>query len=114
MSHRPVRVGMFPPLGLLSSDQEATRTFLAEAGRAGADRVCCGDPVRFARVGFDGPGSVRVLAEGTLIAEAVTTPDGAALELPGPPPVAEARAAGAGGRLRRHPDEHPFPGCFGC
>jgi hypothetical protein len=62
----------------------------------------------------DQPGSVRVLANGTLIAEAVTTPDGAALELPGPPPVAEARAAGAGSRLRRHPDEHPFPGCFGC
>jgi hypothetical protein len=62
----------------------------------------------------DHAGSVRVLAGGTLIAEAVTAPDGPALELRGPVPVADARAAGAGGRLRAHPDEHPFPGCFGC
>jgi alkanesulfonate monooxygenase SsuD/methylene tetrahydromethanopterin reductase-like flavin-dependent oxidoreductase (luciferase family) len=54
MSHRPVRVGMFPPLALRSSDPEATRTFLAEAGRAGVDHVCCGDHVSFAGVGFDG------------------------------------------------------------
>lgn len=54
MSHRPVRVGMFPPLDLLSSDPEATRAFLAEAGRAGVDHVCCGDHVSFAGVGFDG------------------------------------------------------------
>jgi alkanesulfonate monooxygenase SsuD/methylene tetrahydromethanopterin reductase-like flavin-dependent oxidoreductase (luciferase family) len=54
MSHRPVRVGMFPPLGLLSSDPEATRMFLAEAGRAGVDHICCGDHVSFAGVGFDG------------------------------------------------------------
>jgi|SRR5215470_11371112 len=54
MSHRPIRVGMFPPLGLLSSDLEATRAFLAEAGQAGVDHVCCGDHVSFAGVGFDG------------------------------------------------------------
>ena len=45
---------MFPPLGLLSSDLEATRAFLAEAGQAGVDHVCCGDHVSFAGVGFDG------------------------------------------------------------
>jgi alkanesulfonate monooxygenase SsuD/methylene tetrahydromethanopterin reductase-like flavin-dependent oxidoreductase (luciferase family) len=45
---------MFPPLGLLDSDPEATRAFLAEAGRAGVDHVCCGDHVSFAGVGFDG------------------------------------------------------------
>jgi hypothetical protein len=45
---------MFPPLGLLGSDPEATRAFLAEAGRAGVDHVCCGDHVSFAGVGFDG------------------------------------------------------------
>lgn len=28
--------------------------------------------------------------------------------------MAEALAAGAGSRLRTHPGEHPFPGCFGC
>ena len=49
-----VRVGMFPPLGLLASDPEAARAFLAEAGRAGIDHVCCGDHVSFAGVGFDG------------------------------------------------------------
>ncbi len=49
-----VRVGMFPPLGLLASDPEATRAFLAEAGRAGIDHVCCGDHVSFGGVGFDG------------------------------------------------------------
>jgi alkanesulfonate monooxygenase SsuD/methylene tetrahydromethanopterin reductase-like flavin-dependent oxidoreductase (luciferase family) len=54
MSHKPVRVGMFPPLGLLSSDPEASRVFLAEASRAGIDHVCCGDHVSFAGVGFDG------------------------------------------------------------
>jgi acyl-coenzyme A thioesterase PaaI-like protein len=62
----------------------------------------------------DQPGSVRVLADGTLIADAATAPGVAALELPGPVPMAEARAAGVGSRLRRHPGEHPFPGCFGC
>jgi len=49
-----VRVGMFPPFGLLASDPEAARAFLAEAGRAGIDHVCCGDHVSFAGVGFDG------------------------------------------------------------
>jgi len=49
-----VRVGMFPPFGLLASDPEAARAFLAEVGRAGIDHVCCGDHVSFAGVGFDG------------------------------------------------------------
>lgn len=54
MSSTPVRVGVFAPLGLLSSDPEATRLFLAEAGRADIDHICCGDHVSFAGVGFDG------------------------------------------------------------
>ncbi len=62
----------------------------------------------------DPAGPVRVLAGGTLIAEAVTVPDGPAPARPGPVPMAEALAAGAGSRLRTHPGEHPFPGCFGC
>ena len=49
-----VRVGTFPPFGLLASDPEAARAFLAEVGRAGIDHVCCGDHVSFAGVGFDG------------------------------------------------------------
>lgn len=89
-------------------------------------------------VELDHTATVRVLADGTLIAEAVTTPDAPARDapardapapdLPGPAPglpdpapglpgsvsMAEARAAGAGSRVRTHPDEHPFPGCFAC
>ena len=51
---------------------------------------------------------------GTLVAEGISAPDGPAAELPGPVSLAEARAAGARSRLRIHPDEHPFPGCFVC
>jgi alkanesulfonate monooxygenase SsuD/methylene tetrahydromethanopterin reductase-like flavin-dependent oxidoreductase (luciferase family) len=49
-----LRVGMFPPLGLLERGLDAARDFLAEAGDAGIDHVCCGDHVSFAGVGFDG------------------------------------------------------------
>jgi hypothetical protein len=36
------------------------------------------------------------------------------MELPGPVSIPEARAAGTRCRLRAHPEEHPFPGCFVC
>ena len=49
-----LRVGMFPPLNLLELGQDAARDFLAAAGDAGIDHVCCGDHVSFAGVGFDG------------------------------------------------------------
>src|SRR5215469_5053442 len=49
-----VRVGMFPPLGLLEQDPEAAREFLARAAEEGIDHVCCGDHVSFGGAGFDG------------------------------------------------------------
>jgi len=49
------RIGMFPPAGLLERGQDAAGAFLAEAGAAGIDHVCCGDHVSFvAGLGFDG------------------------------------------------------------
>jgi alkanesulfonate monooxygenase SsuD/methylene tetrahydromethanopterin reductase-like flavin-dependent oxidoreductase (luciferase family) len=46
---------MFPPLGLLDQGPETARAFLAQAGRAGIDHVCCGDHVSFfGGFGFDG------------------------------------------------------------
>jgi hypothetical protein len=62
----------------------------------------------------DGEGSVRVLNGGNLVAEAISTPDGPAAELPAPVSIAEARAAASRCRLRAHPEEHPFPTCFVC
>jgi alkanesulfonate monooxygenase SsuD/methylene tetrahydromethanopterin reductase-like flavin-dependent oxidoreductase (luciferase family) len=49
------RIGMFPPADLLERGQDAAGAFLAEAGAAGIDHVCCGDHVSFvAGLGFDG------------------------------------------------------------
>jgi hypothetical protein len=62
----------------------------------------------------DGEGSVRVLHGGALVAEGARLPDGLAMEPPGPVSIPDARAAGTRCRLRVHPDEHPFPGCFVC
>jgi hypothetical protein len=62
----------------------------------------------------DGDGAVRVLAGQHLIAEAAPSPASLAIELPDPVPILAARAAGAGCRLRVHPEQHPFPACFGC
>jgi hypothetical protein len=62
----------------------------------------------------DGDGSVRVLDGGTVVAEGTCVPDSLAMELPGPVSIPEARAAGARCRVRAHPEEHPFPTCFGC
>jgi alkanesulfonate monooxygenase SsuD/methylene tetrahydromethanopterin reductase-like flavin-dependent oxidoreductase (luciferase family) len=53
---------MFPPFGLIEQGQEATRAFLAKAGEAGIDHVCCGDHVSFAGTGFDGLVQATALA----------------------------------------------------
>src|SRR5215469_13067864 len=52
---RSPRVGMFPPFSLLEQGPETARAFLARAGEAGMDHVCCGDHVSFfTGMGFDG------------------------------------------------------------
>jgi alkanesulfonate monooxygenase SsuD/methylene tetrahydromethanopterin reductase-like flavin-dependent oxidoreductase (luciferase family) len=59
----PPRVGMFLPFGLLERDQETARTFLAQAGEAGIDHVCCADHVSFfGGAGFDGLVQATALA----------------------------------------------------
>jgi hypothetical protein len=62
----------------------------------------------------DGGGSVRVRDGQTLIAEATSSPNGRALQLPDPVSVQQARSAGARSHLRVHPGLHPFPTCFVC
>ena len=62
----------------------------------------------------DGHGSVRVRDGQTLIAEAISSPKGPALQLPDPVSVQQARSAGARSHLRVHPGLHPFPTCFVC
>src|ERR1700761_2252066 len=49
----PVRIGMFPPSGLLEQSPETARAFMAQAEREGIDHICCGDHVSF----FGGMGS---------------------------------------------------------
>ena len=56
------RVGMFAPSGLLEQGPEAARAFLAQAGQADIDHVCCGDHVSFAGQGFDGLVQATALA----------------------------------------------------
>jgi alkanesulfonate monooxygenase SsuD/methylene tetrahydromethanopterin reductase-like flavin-dependent oxidoreductase (luciferase family) len=59
----PVRVGMFPPNGLLELGPETARAFLAQAAQAGIDHVCCGDHVSFfVGMGFDGLVQAAALA----------------------------------------------------
>jgi alkanesulfonate monooxygenase SsuD/methylene tetrahydromethanopterin reductase-like flavin-dependent oxidoreductase (luciferase family) len=53
---------MFPPSGLLEQGPETARAFLAQAGEAGIDHVCCGDHVSFAGMGFDGLVQATALA----------------------------------------------------
>ena len=54
---------MFPPVGLLDQGPESARAFLAQAGEAGIDHVCCGDHVSFyAGLGFDGLVQATALA----------------------------------------------------
>jgi alkanesulfonate monooxygenase SsuD/methylene tetrahydromethanopterin reductase-like flavin-dependent oxidoreductase (luciferase family) len=50
-----IKVGMFPPQGLLEQGQDTARAFLSQAEREGIDHVCCGDHVSFfVGLGFDG------------------------------------------------------------
>jgi alkanesulfonate monooxygenase SsuD/methylene tetrahydromethanopterin reductase-like flavin-dependent oxidoreductase (luciferase family) len=50
-----IRIGMFPPQGLLEQGQDTARAFLSQADREGIDHVCCGDHVSFfIGAGFDG------------------------------------------------------------
>src|SRR5215469_4375996 len=57
------KVGMFPPVPLLpGGDPAAARDFLAQAGEAGIDYVCCGDHVSFFGIGFDGLTQATALA----------------------------------------------------
>jgi alkanesulfonate monooxygenase SsuD/methylene tetrahydromethanopterin reductase-like flavin-dependent oxidoreductase (luciferase family) len=50
-----IRIGMFPPQGLLEQGQDTARAFLSQAEREGIDHVCCGDHVSFfTGAGFDG------------------------------------------------------------
>jgi hypothetical protein len=62
----------------------------------------------------DAAHSVTLRAAEAVIATAVALPDGPALDLPGPVPLAAAQAAGEACRLRARPQEHPYPGCFVC
>ena len=56
--------------------------------------------------------SVALVHGPDLIAEGVA--GGPDMPVPPAPSLAEARAAGAACRLRTHPEEHPYPGCFVC
>lgn len=58
-------------------------------------------------------GGVRMLDGDTVIVTAVPTRD-ESLATPGPVRPADAEAAGERSALRRRPQTHPFPGCFGC
>ena len=54
---------MFAPSGLLEQEPETARAFLAQAGQAGIDHVCCGDHVSFlGGLGFDGLVQATALA----------------------------------------------------
>jgi hypothetical protein len=59
----------------------------------------------------DGAGSIRVLADGTLIAEAISSPPVPALQVPAPVSMAQARAVAGRGRYYADP---LFPACFVC
>jgi len=59
----PVRVGMFPPLGLLEQPPETARAYLARVAAAAIDHICCGDHVSFfGGMGFDGLVQAAALA----------------------------------------------------
>jgi hypothetical protein len=62
----------------------------------------------------DADGSIRVRDGQTLIAEATSSLNAPALQLPDPVSVQQARSAGARSHLRLHPGQHPFPTCFVC
>ncbi|HEU5420990.1 MAG TPA: LLM class flavin-dependent oxidoreductase [Streptosporangiaceae bacterium] len=55
MSNGMLRVGLFPPFGLVERDPEAARSFLTRIAAAGLDHVCCADHVSFVGgLGTDG------------------------------------------------------------
>jgi hypothetical protein len=58
-------------------------------------------------------GGVRMLDGDTVIATAMPTHDEPPAT-PGPVSLADAEAAGERSLLRRRPETHPFPACFGC
>ncbi len=55
------RVGLFPPLGLLTQGPQAAAAYLAGVAAAGIDHVCCGDHVSFFG-GFGTDGLVQATA----------------------------------------------------
>jgi hypothetical protein len=59
-------------------------------------------------------GTLRLLDQDEIVAEATHGRDNLGLDVPPPPSVEEARAAGARSRYLAHPDQHPFPTCFVC
>jgi hypothetical protein len=59
----------------------------------------------------DGAGSIRVLADSMLIAEAAPSPDSPALRVPAPVSIAQARAVAGRGRYYTDPF---YPACFVC
>ncbi len=62
-ARRPVRIGVFPPMGLLDRGPETGRAYLAQVEEAGIDHVCCGDHVSFVvGAGFDGLVQATALA----------------------------------------------------
>jgi hypothetical protein len=75
--------------------------------------LCRPTPLRVPLVVDQHAGGVRVSHGDTVIATATTTPDEQPA-VPDPVSLADARAAGEDSPLRRHPETHPFPGCFVC
>src|SRR6201986_2001401 len=53
---------MFPPPGLINRGPDISAEYLARAGEAGIDYVCCGDHVSFFGLGFDGLVQATALA----------------------------------------------------
>jgi alkanesulfonate monooxygenase SsuD/methylene tetrahydromethanopterin reductase-like flavin-dependent oxidoreductase (luciferase family) len=53
---------MFPPPGLINQGPDIAAEYLARAGEAGIDYVCCGDHVSFFGIGFDGLVQATALA----------------------------------------------------
>jgi hypothetical protein len=85
----------------------------ARLGGAGEITLRLPPPVATPLAVRAGPGPSVSLVHGTdVIADGVA--GGPDITVPAAVSVAEARTAGAGCRLRVHPEEHPFPGCFVC
>jgi hypothetical protein len=59
-------------------------------------------------------GLVCVRHGDTVVAEGRRSPQNLPIAAPSPISLADARLAGAGSRLRTHPEASPFPTCFAC